>query len=159
MDGVKIEGMMKLKYTFECIEIDRQLVMISVEKREEDSYWVIKPNKSAGEILNLLKKSRSKHETEVRLRQHYDGPWELLKTDVDTFLERLCALGLLVMDGNCAQEAEGTGEKEKESFSEKQRWMKPEIEVIRYQENAGENCGSTGHAHCKSPFGRDYSHE
>lgn len=149
---------MKLKYTFECIEIDGQLVMISVEKRKNGSYWVIKPNKSAGEILNLLKYGGNKYEMEMHLRQSYDVPWELLKTDVDTFLERLWVLELLMMDGNCVQETENTVAKKK-SFFEKQQWMKPEIEIIQYQEKAGENCGSTGHAHCKSPFGRDYSHE
>lgn len=150
---------MELKYTFECIRIDDKLVMVSAEKRENDSFWVIKPNQSAGEILNLLKDGRNKYEMEVRLRQYYDVPWELLKTDVDTFLKQLWAEGLLIMDGNCAQEKGNTGTKGEECFFEKQRWMKPEIEVIQCQEKGGENCGSTGHAHCKSPFGRDYSHE
>ena len=155
----RIEDIMQLKHTFEYIEVDGQILIVSLEKEENDSFEVIKLNQSAGEILNLLKEGKDKYEMEICLRQYYDVSWELLKTDVDIFLKQLWTVGMLIMDGNCTHEIKNTETKGGKSFIEKQQWMKPKIEVIQCQVKEEESCGSTGHSHCKSPFGRDYSHE
>ncbi len=85
---------MKLKYTFEIMEIDDQLMAVPVGDGADEFRGILKLNASAVAIFGLLKEEISEEEIVEALKNEYEDSKEL-KTYVHDYLEQLKEAGFI----------------------------------------------------------------
>ena len=68
---------MKLKYTFETMELDNETVAVPVGADAQDFRGVVKLNESALEIFNLLKEETTEEAVIAALQQRYGNDPEI----------------------------------------------------------------------------------
>ncbi len=68
---------MKLKYTFEMMEIDDQLMAVPVGDGADEFHGILKLNASAASIFELLKEEKSEEEIVEALKEEYEDSKEL----------------------------------------------------------------------------------
>ena len=74
-DQKRKERPMKLKYSFETMALDDQIVAVPIGTGPEGFHGVIKLNESALEIFNLLKEETTEEAVAAALRSRYgDNP-------------------------------------------------------------------------------------
>ena len=80
---------MKLKHTFEIMEIDDQIMAVPVGDCAEEFHGILKINQSAAAILELLKEDTTEEEIVAKLLKEYDSTEEELQAFVHEYLEQL----------------------------------------------------------------------
>ncbi len=87
---------MKLKYTYEIMEIDDQLMAIPVGDSADETHSILKLNESAAAILGLLKDDLTEEEIIQKLLEDYDSSEEELRNSVYEYTKQLKEAGLVV---------------------------------------------------------------
>ncbi len=87
---------MRLKYTFEIMELEDQMVAVPVGEGASEFHGVIKMNETVGAILELLKIDIDEAEIINVLGNRYEVSQEILRKDVHNTLEKFKEEGLLV---------------------------------------------------------------
>ncbi len=86
---------MKLKYTFEIMEIDDQLMAVPVGEKADELHGIVKLNKTASSIFECLKEDVSEEEIVEKLYESYESSLDELKEDVHSYLGELKEAGLI----------------------------------------------------------------
>ena len=87
---------MKLKYEFETMEMDDQIVAVPVgDDAEEALHGIIKLNDSAAAIFTLLKKETSEDEIVAAMKKDYNASETQIREYVHGFADYLASQGLL----------------------------------------------------------------
>ena len=86
---------MKLKYLFENVEIEEQNFAVPLEDCGKDFNGVVKLNKSAADIFQLLKEETDEESIVEQMSKHYDVSKDILAADVHNIIEEFKAKGLL----------------------------------------------------------------
>lgn len=87
---------MRLKYMFETIELDGQIVAIPVGEKADEFQGVIKLNETAAYIFDRLKEDTTKEAIIQALEEEYDIPVETIANDVEYYIAMFTEKGLLV---------------------------------------------------------------
>lgn len=85
---------MKLKYTFEMMEIDDQLMAVPVGDGADEFHGILKLNSSAASIFELLKEDTTEEEIVSKLQESYESSDEL-KTYVHDYIAQLKEAGFV----------------------------------------------------------------
>ena len=86
---------MKLKYTFEMMEIDDQQMAVPVGDGAQEMHGILKLNKSAAAILELLKEDTTEEQIVQGMLERFDGPEDEIKACVHDYIAELEEAGLL----------------------------------------------------------------
>ena len=86
---------MKLKHTFEMMEIDEQQMAVPVGDGADAFHGILKLNKSAAAILELLREDTTEEEMVQKLMEDYDTSEEEIRTYVHDYVEELKAAGFI----------------------------------------------------------------
>lgn len=87
---------MKLKYEFETMEMDDQVVAVPVgDDAEEALHGIIKLNDSAAVIFGLLKKETTEDEIVEAMKKQYKASEEQIRDYVRGFVDYLAKEGLM----------------------------------------------------------------
>lgn len=86
---------MKLKYTFEAMKMDDQIVAVPIGDNAAEFHGIIKLNESAAAIFELLSEETAETEITERLLERYSCEREQLEAKVHKYLAQLEADGLL----------------------------------------------------------------
>ena len=86
---------MRLKYAFETMELDDQIVAVPVGDGSEEFHGVVKLNETAADIFNLLKEDISEEAIVEAMTEIYDAPKEALAADVRKCVADFMEKGLL----------------------------------------------------------------
>lgn len=157
---------MKLKYAFKTAEIDDRIIVVPRVVDEESFYCIIRLNESAAEIFNILQDDVEEEAVIDFLLKRYDASYEQMSIYIHKFVERLDKEKLLEYEKLSENVAEKSLIKNKEFIdnngktgNQKKYFAVPEIEIIEYDFSGDFEQKDGKHSHCKSPFGRDHSHE
>ena len=91
MDGVK----MKLKYTFEVMELDGQSVAVPVGAGSDELHAILNMNEEAAAILKLMKDDTNEEKIAEALIAEYDITKEAILPLIHSFVEKLRLEGLI----------------------------------------------------------------
>lgn len=83
---------MKLKDTFITQTMGDEQIMVS---SESDFVGMVRSNESAAFIVDCLKEDTTIDKITDALCQEYDAPHEVIKSDVETIIEKLCSIDAL----------------------------------------------------------------
>lgn len=87
---------MKLKYNFETMEMDDQVVAIPVgDDAGTDFRGIVKLNESGAVIFDLLREETTVEEVVEALAKDYDTPKEEIRRHVREFVDYLAGQGVL----------------------------------------------------------------
>lgn len=86
---------MKLKYTFEMMELDDQQMAVPVGEGADEFHGILKLNKSAAAIFRLLKENTTEEAVIAKLLETYDIEEDELKTYVHEYIEELKGAGVI----------------------------------------------------------------
>lgn len=86
---------MKLKHTFEMMEIDEQKMAVPVGDGADAFHGILKLNQSAAAILELLKEETTEEEMVQKLKEDYDSSEEEIRTYVREYVEELKKAGFI----------------------------------------------------------------
>ena len=86
---------MKLKYTFEMMEIDDQQMAVPVGDGAQEMHGILKLNKSAAAILELLKEDTTEEQIVQGMLERFDGTEDEIKACVHDYIAELEVAGLL----------------------------------------------------------------
>ncbi len=86
---------MKLKYTFEIMEIDDQLMAVPVGENADELHGIVRLNKTGSFIFECLKEDISEEEIVEKLSEKYDSSLDEVKEDVRSYLSQLKEAGLI----------------------------------------------------------------
>lgn len=86
---------MKLKYTFEIMEMDDQVVAVPVGDNADGFRGILKLNQTAAEILNLLMNEKSIDEIKEELAKKYSSDIGEIDKAVDDFIANLIKENIL----------------------------------------------------------------
>ena len=86
---------MKLKYSFECIDVDDEIIAVPVGKNSKGIHGVLKLNKTGKEILDLLTCDTSEERIVNALADRYEDDREQLISYVQAAVDALHKAGLL----------------------------------------------------------------
>ena len=86
---------MKLKHTFEMMEIDEQKMAVPVGDGADAFHGILKLNQSAAAILELLKEETTEEEMVQKLKGGYDSSEEEIRTYVHDYVEELKKAGFV----------------------------------------------------------------
>lgn len=86
---------MKLKYTFEVMEMDDSFVAVPVGDNAKEFSGIIKLNETAKSIFNLLNDDMSEEQIIEQLSKEYDMSSEDTKAYVHSFINQLINAGVL----------------------------------------------------------------
>ncbi len=86
---------MKLKYTFEDVEMGEEIIFVPVGEKAQEVHGVLKANAAGKEILSLLQKETTEGEIVETLSQTYGGGRDTLASYVRKTIEALRNAGLL----------------------------------------------------------------
>ena len=88
---------MKLKYKFEIIELDDEIIAVPIQEGANVLHGVIKLNSTGHEIFNMLKEDTTKEEIISTLSKKYDASSKEEITEyVDELINSLQQASLLV---------------------------------------------------------------
>ncbi len=87
---------MKLKYTFEMMEVDEQTMAVPVGDGAEEFHGILKLNDSAAAILELLKEDTTLEAVTEKLLEQFDSSKEEMEEYVTDYVNQLKEAGLLV---------------------------------------------------------------
>lgn len=77
------------------MELDDRILAVPVGSHSDELRGVIKLNETAALIFNLLKEETTEENIVDELKEVYDVPLEVLKTDVHSYIEGFQKEGLL----------------------------------------------------------------
>ena len=80
---------MKLKYTFELMEVEDQQMAVPVGENADELHGILKLNKSAAAIIELLKEETTEEEIVEKLLEKYDAPKEEIQKSVHEYIQEL----------------------------------------------------------------------
>ena len=86
---------MKLKYTFDAVEMGDEIVAVPVGDGADQMHGVVKLNKSGKEIIDLLKNDISKEDIVDILAEKYDNKKEELSNHVSHVIDVLRNAGVI----------------------------------------------------------------
>ena len=86
---------MRLKYTFETMELDDQIVAVPVGELAKEYHGVIKLNETAAFLLEHLQKETSEEELTAALAKEYSAAPAQLAEDVHRYLALFKEKGFL----------------------------------------------------------------
>lgn len=86
---------MKLKYTFEMMELDDQQMAVPVGEGADEFHGILKLNGSAAEILKLLKEDTTEEAVTAALLEKYDAQEEELRKYVHDYINELKEAGFV----------------------------------------------------------------
>lgn len=86
---------MKLKYTFEMMEIDDEIVAVPVGDNANTLHGIVKLNGTGAEILKMIQEEKSESEIVEELGKKYESSHDEIQTFVAEFLKQMTAAGLI----------------------------------------------------------------
>ena len=86
---------MKLKYSFEEVDMGEEIISVPVGKGAEEIHGVLKLNQEGKEILNLLKDNITEEKIVESLCNKYDNDYETLKGYVKQVINTLRKANLI----------------------------------------------------------------
>lgn len=86
---------MKLKYTFEMMEIDDEIVAVPVGDNANTLHGIVKLNGTGAEILKLIQEEKSESEIVEELGKKYESAHDEIQAFVAAFLKQMAAAGLI----------------------------------------------------------------
>ena len=86
---------MKSKYTFEKMELDGEIVAVSVGEGAEELHAVLNVNEEAMRILELLQEETTEENIVAQLLKEYEGKKEEIAPLVSEYIRQLFQEGLL----------------------------------------------------------------
>ena len=86
---------MKLKFTFETVDVDGEIIAVPIGKDAGQVGGVLKINKEAEEILNLLTEDTTESAIIEHLAAKYENTAESISSYVRTFIQSLREAGLI----------------------------------------------------------------
>jgi len=86
---------MRLKYMFELIELDDWTIAIPVGEQSHEVQGVIKLNKTAAYIFDLLRDEVTENTIIMALEKKYDATHSQLEEDVHKCIETFKARGII----------------------------------------------------------------
>ena len=84
---------MKLKKDMLTHNMDGSQVMVSTDK--EVFSGIITSNKTAADIVDLLREETTPDEIKKAMAEKYDAPYEVISKDVDRILDKLISVGVV----------------------------------------------------------------
>ncbi len=87
---------MRLKYTFETMKLDDQIVAIPVGEGATDYHGVIKLNETAAVIFELLKQENTEESIIEALEKKYDVSRDTVTRDVQHYIAMFREKGFLI---------------------------------------------------------------
>lgn len=87
---------MHLKYTFETMKLDNQVIAVPVGNGTEQFRGVIKLNETGAFIFELLRTEIDKDGIIKALENQFDAPRNVLEEDLEKYVEEFAEKGLLV---------------------------------------------------------------
>ena len=87
---------MKLKYTFEMVDMGEEIICVPVGEGATKVHGVLKVNSEGREILDFLKEESTEDNIVSALAAKYENDWATLSGYVRIVLDNLRAAGLLV---------------------------------------------------------------
>lgn len=87
---------MKLKYTFEMMEVDEQTMAVPVGDGAEKFHGILKLNDSAAAILELLKEDTTLEAVTEKLLEQFDSSKEEMEEYVTDYVNQLKEAGLII---------------------------------------------------------------
>ncbi len=157
---------MKLKYAFKTAKIDDKIIAVSCAVDDENFCCIIRLNKSAAEIFHIVQHNVTEEAVIEILLKRNDVSHEQMRIYIHKFIEILDRENLLEYEKVSESVTENSLMKNRESADnngqaggQKKHFDVPEIEIIEYDFSKNSEQKDGKHSHCKSPFGRDHSHE
>lgn len=157
---------MKLKYVFKTAENDDSIIAVPSVVDEERFSNIIRLNESAAKIFNILQNDVSEEAVIEFLMKKYDVSYERMSIYIHKFIERLEKENLLEYEKKSESVLNKSLIKNKKIINnneeighQKKYFDVPEIEIIEYDFSRDFEQNDGKHSHCKTPFGRDHSHE
>lgn len=86
---------MKLKYTFDAVNMGDEIVSVPVGKGADELHGIVKMNKSGQEIMDFLKEDTSVEKIVDALSAKYENDREELISDVLHIVDELRKAGIL----------------------------------------------------------------
>lgn len=86
---------MKLKYTFENVELDDETMAIPVGEGADSLHAVLRLNDTASDILKLLKNETTEEQVVAEMLKMYEADRDTMAKHVHAFVEKLQAAGVL----------------------------------------------------------------
>lgn len=87
---------MRLKYIFETMELDDQIVAVPVGEGSDQIHGIIKMNKAAAFIFELLNKETTEEAIIDAMEKEYDVPRSVVAADVHRYVKDFMEKGLVV---------------------------------------------------------------
>lgn len=86
---------MRLKYTFEKMELNGKLYAIPVGDDADDYHGVVRMNGTAAAIFELLKEDTTEEAIAEAMEKEYDVTKDVLRADVKRYIQAFREKGLL----------------------------------------------------------------
>lgn len=86
---------MKLKYTFEMMEIDDETVAVPVGDNASTLHGIVKLNGTGAEILKMIQEEKTESEIVEELGKKYESSHDEIQGFVSEFLKQMAAAGLI----------------------------------------------------------------
>lgn len=92
---------MRLKYSFELMELEDEMIAVPVGDSVQMFHGVIKLNETSTDIFNLLRNDISTEEIVDAMEKIYDVKRPDLEREVTHFIKEFDQRGLLINENNC----------------------------------------------------------
>lgn len=86
---------MKLKYTFEMMEIDDEIVAVPVGDTANTLHGIVKLNGTGAEILKMIQEEKSESEIVEELGKRYNSSLVEIEEYTSVFLKQMQEAGIL----------------------------------------------------------------
>ena len=87
---------MKLKYEFEKIEMDGEIMAVPVGDNADEFHALLRLNETAAFILDTLKEDTTEEKVVETVMKNYEGDAEEIKTYVREYIETLKTNGIVI---------------------------------------------------------------
>lgn len=87
---------MRLKYTFEKMELNDKIIAVPVGDDADDYRGVVKMNGTAAAIFDLLKEDTTEEAIVAAMEKEYNVTKDVLNADVKLYIQAFREKGLLV---------------------------------------------------------------
>ena len=88
---------MRLKHTFEVMELDDQVIAVPVGDDASQVHGLFKMNGTAAFVFKLLQKGMTEQEIVDAMKKEYNAPEERLSEDVHKSIETFIKMDLIEM--------------------------------------------------------------
>lgn len=88
---------MRLKYTFETMELDDQVVAVPVGEGAEAFHGVIRLNETGAFIFELLKNDMTERDIVDAMKKEYDASAESLTADIHRYIDEFKGKEILIL--------------------------------------------------------------